>query len=145
MQEHPVESPSLLFDLLTLIPFSKLFVFLCSCSCSSFHRQDEKVKGAIRSLGRALSFRTRSQTSSRAPSYVGSDMDVDAPTPSVHATSSSSSHQEEERYELTDISHIKLLTRPEKGICNMIRHKEFTHTPMFDVNLLHENRDGFRV
>jgi len=64
-------------------------------------------------------------------------MDIDLPSPSEHHTPSSSS-QWKERYELTSLNQILLPLRPQVEILNVIKTKEFTHTPIFDSTLLHE-------
>ncbi|CAN6281989.1 unnamed protein product [Urochloa humidicola] len=98
----------------------------------------KKLRSAARSLGRALSFRsTRSQSSSQVPSFVSSGMDIDPPSPFEYDNPSSSS-QQEERYELTNINQISLPLRPQTEIFNVVKLKEFTHTPMFDDTLLHK-------
>jgi len=66
-----------------------------------------------------------------------SGMDIDPPSPSEHHTPSSSS-QGEERYELTNLNQISLPLRPQVEILNVVKTKEFTHTPIFDNALLHE-------
>jgi len=64
-------------------------------------------------------------------------MDVDPPSPPEYHTLSSSS-QREERYELMDINQISLPLRPHVVLFNMVKTKEFTHTPILDNSLLHE-------
>jgi len=64
-------------------------------------------------------------------------MNIDRPSPSEHHTPSSSS-QREERYELTSLNQILLPLRPQVEILNVVKTKEFTHTPIFDNTLLHE-------
>jgi len=64
-------------------------------------------------------------------------MEIDPPSPSEHHTPSSSS-QREERYELTSLNQILLPLRPQVEILNVVKTKEFTHTPIFDSTLLHE-------
>ena len=99
-----------------------------------------KVGGALRSLGKTLSFHsTRSRSSSQAPSRAGFEMDIDLPSPSEHHTLSSRS-QCEERYELTSLNQILLPLRPQVEILNVLKTNEFTHTPIFDSTLLHETR-----
>jgi hypothetical protein len=99
---------------------------------------NRKVGGALRSIGRTLSFHsTRSHSSSQEPSRAGSGIDIDPPSPSEHHTRSSSS-QQEERYELTNLNQILLPLRPQLEILNVLKTKEFTHTPIFDSTLLHE-------
>jgi hypothetical protein len=66
-------------------------------------------------------------------------MDINPPSPSEHHTPSSSS-QQEERYELTNLNQILLPLRPQVEILNMVKTKEFTHTPIFDNPLLHKTR-----
>jgi len=61
-------------------------------------------------------------------------MDIDPPK--YHTPSSSS--QREERYELTDLNQISLPLRPQVEIFNVVKTKEFTHTPILDNALLHE-------
>ena len=90
------------------------------------------------SIGRTLSFRsTRSRSSFQAPSRTNSGMDIDPPSPPEYHTPSSSS-QQEERYELTNLNQILLPLRPQVEILNMVKTKEFTHTPIFDNSLLHK-------
>jgi hypothetical protein len=99
---------------------------------------NRKVGGALRSLGKTLSLHsTRSRSSSQAPSRAGSGMDIDPPSPSEHHIPSSSS-QWEERYELTSFNQILLPLRLQVEILNVLKTKEFTHTPIFDITLLHE-------
>jgi len=69
-------------------------------------------------------------------------MDIDPSSPSEHHTPSSSS-QREERYELTNLNQILLTLRPQLEILNVVRTKEFTHTPIFYNALLHETRMDF--
>jgi len=64
-------------------------------------------------------------------------MDIDSLSSSEHHTSSSSS-QWEERYELTSLNQILLPLRPQVEILNVVKTKEFTHTPIFNSTLLHE-------
>jgi hypothetical protein len=69
-------------------------------------------------------------------------MDIDPPSPSEHHIPSSSS-QWEERYELTSFNQILLPLRPQVEILNVIKTKEFTHTPIFDSTFLYETRTDF--
>ena len=66
-------------------------------------------------------------------------MNIDPPSPPKNHTPSSSS-QREERYELTNLNQISLPLRPQVEILNVVKTKEFTHTPIFDNALLHETR-----
>jgi hypothetical protein len=69
-------------------------------------------------------------------------MDIDPPSSSEHHTPSSSS-QWEERYQLTSLNQILLSLRPQVEILNVVKTKEFTHTPIFDSTLLHETGMDF--
>jgi len=66
-------------------------------------------------------------------------MDVDLPSPPKYHTLSSSS-QREERYELMNLNQISLPLRPQVEIFNVVKKKEFTHTPILDNALLYETR-----
>jgi len=104
---------------------------------------NRKVGGALRSIERTLSFcGTWSCSSSQAPSCTGSGMDIDPPSPYKHHTPSSS-FQHEERYELTSLNQILLPLRLQVEILNVVKTKEFTHTPIFDNALLHETGMDF--
>jgi hypothetical protein len=91
------------------------------------------VKNALTSM---LSFRsTRSHTSSRAgSSRADSEMEVDPPSPAVRG---SSSRQQAEVYTLLRDSQIKFQDDRDKEVYKLLKDKEFTSTPIIDLDLLH--------